>query len=771
MPEGIIETLASDRGFGFIRSPDGERHFFHRSEVVSGFHFYSMKEGDSVEFELQISKLKPGQQEAHQVRLQGVSASAGHKASDSPRAGSASRGHAAPHSRPGGNTLQVAESLLPYGFVSIDPAKAVTDAPVWHDGKEGGELLSGELRCTLEALTPLLPGNARYKCTKEQANKWGFDRLDPDKQIAEPLRLADGRVVIAGSALKGMIRHSLGALLSAPMERVAERHYTYRPNLDLNRQGVPEKYTVRPALVVAKDDEGCVVEVFSDARDAIFVRNDTLEELRRNARDNVIRGVVLGCTIERNKFSDRLSRKKGQQTRLNHRLVEYRGGIDGEGIFGAAFIPPTKTYQYALVPVSGVVGQFLIGSELYQRYLHDQKSVIACDTEGHLTAHPLSDLDTKKAQKAIFRNAELKINQLIYVELTTENGKVTQNSRIVSFGHHFRYRWAYSSSVRKQQGKVRGCLNPLDCERQDAAPARLSGARLLFGYVRDDKTNPIGQGVFERLAGRIAINHAVSDGVPEFLGEKSKGYSVSLKILGQPKSSAWEFYLRQGQTANRPPATYGDLPGDAGGELAGRKFYRHQPRSQKVSDIATTEDKITRSKEDKIMRLKQATLARFICRTGTRFLFAIRFQGLRAWELGALLAVLQPGRLAAPGGDSKVYAHKLGLGRPLGMGSVRIDIDGLTLSQGKGAAEAPATDGFRQEAIKALRERLAGVDPREWLAMLRFEDRGPVDYPRKGDIIFNWHTDLRKDYGKLRRQARPDWESLNQRIRSVLPRS
>ncbi|MCU0708174.1 MAG: RAMP superfamily CRISPR-associated protein, partial [Pirellula sp.] len=141
--------------------------------------------------------------------------------------------------------------LLPYGFVPIDVESAITDKPVWHDGScpdlgvDNSELLSGELRCTLTALTPLLPGNARYPVRKDGkadseflANpdllkQWGFENLKPGKQIAEPLRLPDGRVVIPGSALKGMIRHSLGALLSAPMERVGERHYTYRPNLDL----------------------------------------------------------------------------------------------------------------------------------------------------------------------------------------------------------------------------------------------------------------------------------------------------------------------------------------------------------------------------------------------------------------------------------------------------------------------------------------------------------------------------------------------------------
>jgi len=50
----------------------------------------------------------------------------------------------------------------PYHFVPIPTdgegrVQAVTDAPVFHDGKE--QLFSGELRCTLTAWTPLLAAN------------------------------------------------------------------------------------------------------------------------------------------------------------------------------------------------------------------------------------------------------------------------------------------------------------------------------------------------------------------------------------------------------------------------------------------------------------------------------------------------------------------------------------------------------------------------------------------------------------------------------------
>ena len=130
-------------------------------------------------------------------------------------------------------TAEVSTSL-PYGFVPINLDHAIRDAPVWHDGSCGGELLSGEILCELEALTPLLPGNMRYDIEKADSGKLGidyFEDLPKKKQVAEPLRLPDGRVVIAGSAIKGMFRQSLGALTAAPMERVAEHHSLYRTKI------------------------------------------------------------------------------------------------------------------------------------------------------------------------------------------------------------------------------------------------------------------------------------------------------------------------------------------------------------------------------------------------------------------------------------------------------------------------------------------------------------------------------------------------------------
>ena len=50
MPSGVIRRLVKDRGFGFIKSDDGQDFFFHRSEL-QGVTFELLKEGESVDFE------------------------------------------------------------------------------------------------------------------------------------------------------------------------------------------------------------------------------------------------------------------------------------------------------------------------------------------------------------------------------------------------------------------------------------------------------------------------------------------------------------------------------------------------------------------------------------------------------------------------------------------------------------------------------------------------------------------------------------------------
>jgi cold shock protein len=56
--EGTIKRLIRDRGFGFIRSEDGQEVFFHRS-TLQGLDFDALREGERVAFELERGSKGP----------------------------------------------------------------------------------------------------------------------------------------------------------------------------------------------------------------------------------------------------------------------------------------------------------------------------------------------------------------------------------------------------------------------------------------------------------------------------------------------------------------------------------------------------------------------------------------------------------------------------------------------------------------------------------------------------------------------------------------
>ena len=56
--QGTIKRIVRDRGFGFIRSTDGQEVFFHRNGLQQ-MDFDSLQEGSTVEFEVEQSEKGP----------------------------------------------------------------------------------------------------------------------------------------------------------------------------------------------------------------------------------------------------------------------------------------------------------------------------------------------------------------------------------------------------------------------------------------------------------------------------------------------------------------------------------------------------------------------------------------------------------------------------------------------------------------------------------------------------------------------------------------
>jgi len=594
----------------------------------------------------------------------------------------------------------VLPSSNPYSFWPIDLHNTVKDIPIWHDGSSDEEVYSGELLCTLTALTPLLVGNQRFTVQEAIVAELPVtNNVKQEKAILEPLRLTDGRVLLTGSSLKGMLRNHLSALLNAPMDRVKEHHYTYRPNLDFNSKE-KVKYEARPAIVTKIDGEHIEVNILPNARSAVF------REKPSNAKTFV-----------------------------------YHGGIDGEGILARAHAKAENkkggAYTQAYVSQQDIdkAIPLTIPLVVYQAYQKTQQ-VLADDKEGHLTTHPLKKafIENKVAQ-AIKNNEKLKKDQLIYVEVELDNNSTP--TKITSMGHHFRYRWAYRDSIRYAnaiQPKHKSLRPELDAVTQEQ-DGNLTGARLLFGFVNNSDES---KHLIEKLAGRIAINHAISQPDPKFLNPKNNHW-VFLKILGQPKASAAEHYLKQPKVGLM--MTYGDLPNQSGGQLAGRKVYLHQPAA--ATDASCYEDVDIETQNS-----DQSTLVRYVSAPGSTFRFTVRFARLRDWEVGALIVALNPYRLKDKATAGQ-YALKLGYGRPLGLGSVSITIDAMRLN-GQSVTDLEAAF---VPWITAIRSKLSDTAIKSWLDLLSYQGKQRT-YPTAADqTIFNYHTKIRRDYSKDRRQV------------------
>jgi hypothetical protein len=519
---------------------------------------------------------------------------------------------------------------LPYGFVPVVPRVAVSAAPVFHHGDNPDQetLLSGELRLTLKTLTPLLIGHDRYRADQAKGQapfEQGLVRLPGDwgiafpvkkeKSIVEPLRL-DGRVLIPGSALTGMLRHSLGALLSAPMERVTERTYSYRPNIAHAAHG-HELLASRPAIVCAVDPV-LKVRVLPEARAAVFLRGGRAgptshdhawvwQQIGSPSAGDPVNGTFGGLKLD--DYHHLVPAAPSTAATLQHLYFTYKGGMDGTGNLARQFKPGSETYRHALVSAGHYAkGVSLdIDAAVRQRYLDTQRHLTDAK-EGHLSPrHPLVK-DNNGPQEiidGIEASKTLEVGQLIYVEVELDQ-RTQRPIRVTSLGHNHHYRVRYTDSVRERGtgagSTTRPVLAPLPGETalapppettqpDHAPPAGLSAARLLFGYASadapDSGTRDIGKGDFRRLAGRLAFNMAVEQVADpkdhsRFL---DNGRPVPLRVLGQPRPSAVECYLDQTGMAGNRLATYGDLPGQPGAELNGRKLYLHQPDAATDSNL------------------------------------------------------------------------------------------------------------------------------------------------------------------------------------------
>lgn len=259
------------------------------------------------------------------------------------------------------------------------------------------------------------------------------------------------------------------------------------------------------------------------------------------------------------------------------------------------------------------------------------------------------------------------------------------------------------------------------CEQYDA----LCPACRTFGWVwgGEDRDTPV-PAITEHTAyaGRLRFSHA------RLVHNAGTLEATTLAILSTPKPTTTRFYLRpkNGKPLDRLADHQVDY--DANGQsLRGRKFYRHHGDRLSPQEYQS----VNSAKSDQNRTLHGTQKA------GSVFEFTVDFENMSEVELGALLWSI----------EMESWHHRLGLGKPLGFGSARIEVTKVQVlkpstryamfsAESKGWEDQTAgMQGWVAEFKQAMQARYGTAfdqltNVRDMQALLASSPSLPVHYPR-----------------------------------------
>ncbi|MEL6354785.1 MAG: TIGR03986 family CRISPR-associated RAMP protein [Cyanobacteria bacterium J06627_28] len=189
--------------------------------------------------------------------------------------------------------------------------------------------------------------------------------------------------------------------------------------------------------------------------------------------------------------------------------------------------------------------------------------------------------------------------------------------------------------------------------------SELSPAERVFGWV-----NQKGKGGYKGNLRIHAVNCQSHDPIEPFGDE-----GLPLAILGQPKPSQFRFYASDGEGDPISSQLEKRDGYSQGQNIRGRKVYPHHnslPADHWKDPTDGRERNYRQSNDAPKVRSNQNRSIKNWVKPGTIFTFNIDITNLSTVELGALLWLLT---LPAE------HFHRLGGGKPLGFGSVRLELD------------------------------------------------------------------------------------------------
>ncbi|NPU98302.1 MAG: TIGR03986 family CRISPR-associated RAMP protein [Candidatus Omnitrophica bacterium] len=484
--------------------------------------------------------------------------------------------------------------------------------------------MSGWIDLSIKTKTPLFIRGPVLK--KNETWDTRDSRLRP-----EPCTTHDGRPLIPGSSLRGMIRTLVEILSFSKISPITNEKPFFR-TVAPDRIGrayrdriIQNNQKPRGGYVRRSGNKWIIVP----AKDVLRVHQNKLVKLNLKFSDsrksNYLpdwKGQHQPCWFKRD----------GKRNWLVSEIsLDQTGGWE-KGILVLTGSAPRKKYDFVFTGEE--INESMEIPERILRRFHDEDQL----TQWQEKAFP-KDKPTKSCR---IDNGYLRNDEPVFF-LTDDSAKGQDNlAELIFFGRAQMFRLPYD-------------LSPKDLVSDKIKNAGLDMAEAIFGIigkVNNEKDNAI--------KGRVFFEDAVAiAGGPEWYEEV-----IVPRILSSPKVTCFQHYLTQDGTKDKKDLTtylYGDKT-----SIRGHKLYWHRwDDTQRLAAVKESQnhdkmrsDLLSADPED-----TQHTIIRPV-KSGCTFSSRIRFENLTDMELGALLSALR-----LPEG----CAHKLGMGKPLGLGTIKID--------------------------------------------------------------------------------------------------
>lgn len=598
----------------------------------------------------------------------------------------------------------------PYHFVPVKGSQgpddlpvsqlmvARADHPVRHDrfvSESAGSqrVFSGRLICRLTTEDPVVIGSQQERVSQDQPAR------------IEPFEL-DGRPAIPASTLRGMISAVAEAASNSALRVLEDRAFSYRTPIQTSLSAIgmivehdsvdgAKEFRLRPlALPTMQVDRG--VAWLPDNYKKMFPLDRTPPLKLYIGDSKSIRSESFAGNLPFRSYSSEcpeycyaklfprswdpghaLVAGPSQHLSGNGQFLLSQQTTDGSCPITEIELPQDEqergTYTRGILRVLGAPGRPDIPTtkkhELFIPYTNEAEEIEAFPIleEAIARFYRLADARTVARQEEPFlpyepkgtkRNLQpkgpedrwfrLKHGDLVYFLPNSRGDQVEEIS--------------LSSIWRRWAGSAHQYFRLLSPEKLPFHRGRqyLSIAEQLFGFV-EQRHPGVQPGAEESLALASRLRFSFGHLYPE---QKGNYYDpeVSLKILDSPKPPLPSFYFRY----KTGPARYiptRDLPSNPSPATQyipqGRKFYLHRWR-QDHQPWRTLAEEDRPQQKSKVRPLK----------AGLRFYFHIDFDNLSERELSLLCYAIRP---------ADEFRHKLGMGKPLGLGKVRLDPVGIFL--------------------------------------------------------------------------------------------